>query len=257
MGDKNFWRDWGYRVIEKFDASDQMVIERSEEFSKNKLETLLTENHLDNRQLIQVSVCLTRTEEIKFVVDKIRQLTANEGIDPTEIIVVTLDLNSVKQDLFLIRQALDRLKIRSTTPGFIEDATVFKEKGTVTLTTPFRTKGHEGHVVFVMNAQKAVEDTLLRARNALFVAITRARGWCYITGHGESMMCLENEINSLLADYPYFKLPCTPPDLPRQDSQDKWLDQLIQSHRDLLIERLACNQAMVKAITERADTLCR
>lgn len=257
MGDKNFWKDCGYRVIEKFDAGDQMVIERPEEFSKNKLETLLTENHPDNRQLIQVGVCLTRTEEIKFVVDKIRQLIANEGIDPTEIIVVTLDLNSVKTDLFLIRQALDRLKIRSTTPGFIEDASVFKEKGTVTLTTPFRTKGHEGHVVFVINAQKAVEDTLLRARNALFVAITRARGWCYITGHGESMRCLENEINSLLADYPYFKLPSNSPDLPRQDSQDKWLDQLIQSHRDLLIERLARNQAMVKAITERADTLCR
>lgn len=265
---KNIWEALGYRVIEpankeKFSEGDQMVIERPEEFSKNKLENLLKKHQPNEQRLIKVHCALTPAAEIEFVVNEIQRFVNQGRVDPTEIIVVTLDLKAAKNDLFLIRQALDCLRIRATTPGFIEEASVFKEKGTITLTTPFRAKGNEGNVVFVINAQKAVEDTIFRARNALFVAITRAKGWCYITGHGDSMNALENEVSSILADYPYFRFK-QPSDaeikrrrtiLSMQDNeiqgQNELLDRIIREHPELVIEKLIQNPDITRAIAER------
>lgn len=263
---KKTWNALGYQVIEpancdKFVEGNSMIIERPDEFSKNKLENLLKEHQKKEQMLVLVKSCSTIEEEIDFVVSRIREAIATGKVDPTEIIVITLDTKSVKNDLFLIRQGLDRLSIRSTTPGIIEDASVFKEIGTVTLTTAFRAKGNEGNVVFVINAQQAVSDSLFRARNALFVAITRARGWCYLSGHGNAMNELENEIRSILADYPRFKFQ-QPSDeevrrrrsiLSRQDDnetqkKDEFLDNIIQNDRELLIEKIRHNPDILEAI---------
>ncbi|BAP54522.1 hypothetical protein THII_0225 [Thioploca ingrica] len=260
------WNALGYQVIEPanretFVAGDTMVVERPAAFSKNKLETLLKEHQKGEQGLIQAKSYLTLEAEIHFIVSEIQQFVETGKVDPTEIIVITLDTKSAKNDLSLIRQELDRLSIRSTIPGIVESASVFKEKGTVTLTTAFRAKGNEGNVVFVMNAQQAVSDSLFRARNALFVAITRARGWCYLSGHGNAMNELENEIKSILADYPCFKFQ-QPSDeevrrrrsiLSRQDDnetqkKDEFLDNIIQHDRDLLIEKIRHNPDILEAI---------
>lgn len=260
------WKALGYQVIEPanretFSAKDEMIVERPEAFSKNKLETLLKAHQKGEQRLIQAKSYPTLEAEINFVVAEIQQFVETGKVDPTEIIVITLDTKSAKNDLLLIRQELDRLGIRSTTPGIIEDASVFKETGTVTLTTAFRAKGNEGNVIFVINAQKAVSDSLFRARNALFVAITRARGWCYLSGHGNTMNKLENEIKSILADYPRFKFQqpsneevkrrrtiLSRPDDNKMQKKDEFLDDIIQNDPELLIEKLRHNPALLKKL---------
>ena len=61
----------------------------------------------------------------------------------------------------------DNKNIKSVTPGFVEGPAMFKEKDCVTLTTPYRAKGNEASIVFVINSQKAISDITYRARNAL------------------------------------------------------------------------------------------
>src|SRR5690606_33272507 len=95
--------------------------------------------------------------------------------------------------------------IKSIIPGYVESPDVFKVENHVTLTTPFRAKGNESNIVFVINSQIAVDDHTLRGRNAFFVAVTRSRGWCYITGHGLGMDSLSKEIDQLKASYPFFE----------------------------------------------------
>jgi len=265
---KKTWEALGYKVNEPanretFVAGDTMVVERPEAFSKNKLENLLKASQKEEQNLIQIKSCSTMDEEIDFVVSKIQEAIVKGKVDPTEIIVITLDTKNAKNDLSPLRQGLNRLNIRSTMPGIVENASVFKEKGTVTLTTAFRAKGNEGNVVFVMNAQKAVNDSPFRARNALFVAITRARGWCYISGHGNAMNELESEIKAILADYPRFKFQ-QPSDedvkrrrviLFRQDEsevqrKDKFLDDIIQNNRELLIEKIRHNPDILEEATK-------
>jgi superfamily I DNA and RNA helicase len=263
---KKTWEALGYKVIEPanretYNAGDTMEIERPEAFSRNKLETLLKEHKKEEQHLIQVKSFSTLEEEINFIVSKIQQAIETGKVDPTEIIVITLDTRTAKSDLLPIRQALDRLNIDSTMPGIVENASVFKLKGTITLTTPFRAKGNEGNIVFVMNAQKAVSDVLFRARNALFVAVTRARGWCYISGHSSAMNELENEIDAILRDYPRFKFQ-QPSDeevkrkriiLSKQgdnemQKKDEFLDNILQNDRELLIEKILQDKAILEAI---------
>lgn len=268
---KSIWQALGYCVIEpankeKFSEGDPMVIERPEEFSRNKLENLLKEHQHNEQRLIRVYSAPALEDEIKFVVDEIQRFVKEGGVDPTEIIVVTLDIKTAKNDLFLIRQALGFLQIRSTTPGFIEEASVFKEKGTVTLTTPFRAKGNEGNVVFVINSQKVVEDTIFRARNALFVAITRARGWCYITGHDNEMNILDSEIKGILADYPYFRFK-QPSDteikrrrtlLSMQGDKEvqkrsEFLEQILRENPELFAEKAFQNQDILNVLLKKRE----
>ena len=45
-------------------------------------------------------------------------------------------------------------------------------------------------------------------RNAYFVAVTRSRGWCYITGYGNGMEKLESEISAIKRDFPSFHFTC-------------------------------------------------
>ncbi|MEY3219959.1 MAG: hypothetical protein RIT27_1316 [Pseudomonadota bacterium] len=265
---KKTWNALGYKIIEptnieNFNSGNKMVIERPEEFSKNKLENLLKEYQKEEQKLIQITQFLTINEEIAFIVPKIQEAITIGKIDPTEIIVVTLDTKAAKEHLSLIRQSLDRLNIASTMPGLIEDASIFKKKGTVTLTTPFRAKGNEANVVFIINAQKVVMDSLFRARNALFVAITRARGWCYISGNGNAMNELENEIQQILAKYPCFEF-LQPSDEEVKRTRNMYDDGEIQEdkltigkiigrNRELVIEQIINDHPDVaKAISAKA-----
>ena len=68
-----------------------------------------------------------------------------------------------------------------------------------------RAKGNESNIVFVCNSQYAVSDPTLRGRNAFFVAVTRSRGWVYITGHGSEMDKLAKEVRQITNLYPRFK----------------------------------------------------
>ncbi len=100
---------------------------------------------------------------------------------------------------------------KSVIPGYVESADVFKPKDFVTITTPFRAKGNEANIVFVINGQCVVDDFTLRMRNAYFVAVTRSRGWCYISGYGTGMEKLAVEIESIKKDFPLFRFKCPDP----------------------------------------------
>ena len=101
--------------------------------------------------------------------------------------------------MLAIQLALNSVGIKSVIPGFVDSADVFKPRGSVTITTPFRAKGNEANIVFVINAQRVAGDFTLRMRNAFFVAVTRSRGWCYISGFGAGIQKLANEIEAIKA----------------------------------------------------------
>lgn len=110
----------------------------------------------------------------------------------------------------------------------MESSDLFKEKGRVTLTTAFRAKGNEANIVFVINSQKAISDSTLRQRNALFVSITRSRGWCYITGNGPDAVKLKKEIDAIDNDYPKFEF-----DFPSESDYTRRLQIISESDKSL------------------------
>ena len=210
MQDRHSWEARGYVILEPehkntFKENDHIVVERPEKYSKNILEQLVKEDPKYSKDaIVRFERFDTIKQELDAVIKKIRSLINEDKIEPEEIIVISLDKSLANNHFNYIRSNLNSYNILSITPGFVERSDLFKEEGRITLTTAFRAKGNEANIIFVINAQKVISDSTLRERNALFVSITRTRGWCFITGNGPDAMLLKHEIDGIEKDYPKF-----------------------------------------------------
>lgn len=260
------WRALGYEVTtppEKgtYAPGEHLVIERPESYSRNVLERLLKENGEDEQTLVTIEAFGSRKAELEYVVREIEDLVNFQGADPSQIIVIALDQSNAGTQFNLLRSLLMQRNIPSITPGFVESAGEFQWEGHVTLTTPFRAKGNESHFVFVLNIEKVPSDYTFRSRNALFVSITRALGWSYITGVGEKVAELEEEVRKISGDYPEFKFVFPSIEelsrrralLSKNDkrvlSQQENLEEILSENPDLLIERLSGDPALLKRLS--------
>lgn len=234
MQDKFSWEARGYEIIQprdknKFEENDHIVVERPEKYSKNILEKLVDEHSkFSSNDIIKFKNFDTIKQELDSVINTIRYLINNDKIEPEEIVVISLDKSSANSHFNYIRTNLNSYGVLCITPGFVESSDLFKEKGRVTLTTAFRAKGNEANIVFVINSQKAISDSTLRQRNALFVSITRSRGWCYITGNGPDAVKLKKEIDAIDNDYPKFEF-----DFPSESDYTRRLQIISESDKSL------------------------
>ena len=206
LPDKNSWESIGYLVEQPsrsvFKEGDHMIVSRPSSISKNILSNLLFEHQWYITTLISFKGYKDNKEEIKDVASKINNLIKAEGIEPSQIFVITLDTKASKNTLQSLKEELlVNYDISSIMPGFNYDTgQLFREEGYITLTTLWKAKGNEANIVFVLNAQLAYTDTSYRNRNALFVAITRSRGWCYISGTGLAIQKLADEAGHIISN---------------------------------------------------------
>jgi len=224
------WEARGYNLISPnkitFDEGDSIVLERPESNSKNNLEKIL-QNRGNENKLIQYFSKINAKEQLDNVIEKVEWIIKSEAVEPEEILIIDIDTKNSKSNFQYIRQQLDYKEIKCITPGFIESNDSFKEKGFVTLTTPFRAKGNETNVVFIINSQKIINDNTFRLRNSMFVSITRTRGWCYIYSAGDMHNVIKTEIDLILNDYPKFKF-----EFPSIDSIERRYS-ILTSNKDL------------------------
>ncbi len=209
------WQAIGYQVNKPdslvISANDEVEIERPDENSRNLLEGLMRENNKRPLNLVQCEAFDSNTDQLQFLAENIHRLISNENVAAEEIIIVNLKSGNNKDAMLEIQRRLNAAGIKSVIPGYVESADVFKPRGFVTITTPFRAKGNEANIVFVINAQQVSGDFTLRMRNAFFVGVTRSRGWCYITGYGTGIHKLRDEIEKIKNDFPKFCFICPDP----------------------------------------------
>ncbi|GAB0175342.1 MAG: DEAD/DEAH box helicase [Candidatus Altimarinota bacterium] len=268
MEDRESWIARGYTVIEpaqknNFSANDQVVVEREDTYSKNILERLLSEKGNHNDTLIQFHDADNLISELTYVSSEIKKLITEDGVPPEEIIVITLRTSTSKKDLEMLRSLLNQNGISAITPGYVESSNMFKEPGSVTLVTPFRAKGNEANIVFVINSQQVIANATYVARGSFFVSVTRSRGWCYISGNGDFIDKLGLEINKIISDYPKFKFSFPNPEsLQRRlnlinnsdkaEKVDEQIDLLFSDEvsKSVLMERLLKDEAFKKVYNE-------
>ena len=233
MEDRTSWEARGYRIIKpevkiKFEYRDEVIAERLEENSKNILEKLLVENGREEKELVSFNLFVSSQAELDQIVNQISNLINVQKVSPEEIVVINLDTGkNSKGEFEYLRRELDKREIKAITPGYIEKPNLFKEPGFITLATPFRAKGNEANVVFIFNSQIVVDNATYRMRNSFFVAVTRSRGWCYISGNGEKSKLLNQEIESIITHYPQFKFI-----FPKYDDLQRRIE-LISADKDL------------------------
>lgn len=268
IDDRKSWEAIGYKILETknpvlMSEGNKIVVTRPEEFSKNILEKLLEENQI-KKDLISFNKFSTFEEEALHVAARIKRIIDLENIEPSNIFVITLDTRNSQEHLTYIRTLLSYEGIKCIMPGFqAENGINFRVENRITLTTAFKAKGNEASIVFVINSQEAILDKKFRKRNALFVSITRSLGWCSITGHGQMMQKLESEYSKTLENYPNFIINVNNIDSINSRKQilltddkvlekaEESLDELLNKHSDLLLEKLSQDEDFIKKLTRR------
>lgn len=243
------WEAIGYSLIEPTESTIEenarVVLERPDSNSLNKLEQILLTNNRAITDLVHVQECPEYNQQFDYIADECHRLIVQEGVAPEQIIIINLSKGNNKEEMLNIAKFLTSRSISSVIPGYIESPDIFQPVGQITITTPFRAKGNEANIVFLINAHLVANDHTPKTRNSFFVSLTRSRGWCYVVGMGEGIVKLNNEIKQVLAHFPRFEFIS-----PRKSEVTGKLDYLSQSDQETQI----INQA-ITLINQNPDLL--
>jgi len=193
------WEDIGYEIVSgEFKAGQKVTVRRPEANSPNALEKLTK-----SKDLVKLNVFETQDQELKWVANEIYKNIHEDELKPDEIVVISLDHRRMSKDFDILQSQLTQLGIDSAKVGQDTDGSVFRKPNHITLTGIFRAKGNEASVVYVVGFEKVGGNTnlIVQERNQAFTAMTRARGWCILTGVGIKAKISFLEIEKILANY--------------------------------------------------------
>ncbi|MGF1479066.1 MAG: DEAD/DEAH box helicase [Cyanophyceae cyanobacterium] len=209
------WQDLGYAVTdgdfksESVKAGRTVTVTRSlsasphpvdrEDFDlKDALGTLLT-----------IHPVWTEREEREWIAKQVAQDLA-QGLDPWDIMITALAGDYEKDYLYELQNALKEQGIDSYIAGVNGDRSIFRKAGHVTIANVYRAKGNEAWKVYACRFHYATQplewkqENELHKRNEAFVALTRSRVWCVVTGIDSPIFA---ELQQALEQYPHFTFP--------------------------------------------------
>jgi superfamily I DNA and RNA helicase len=196
--DKKIWNSIGY-VIEKGDckAGDHMIIKRPAENSISVARNF----YCGEIEAVRAKKCDSMEQEIDIVVNDIFKMVNEEEVLPHNIVVISLTNDDLKKRFSMLQSKLFAHGIRSIAPGFGVDRDAFGIEGSVTLSTVYKAKGNEAFIVYVMGCESIYDYVdFLEARNRAFTAFTRSKGWLVITGVGQNMEKVMDELKIIMHD---------------------------------------------------------
>jgi len=199
LENKEHWEDLGYQVEEgTFEVGSRITILRPEANSP-----LAISKRQTPQQLIQTYIADSIAEEIAWVVSSIVDLL-KEGLDASDIMVICLDDRHARDYFKSMSEGLDTHNIRVN--NLLADPygePKFYVQEHVTLTTVYRAKGNETAVVFAIGVDAIYPNRKQQqARNKLFTAFTRAKGWLRVSGIGTGADKFKQEIDKAIALMP-------------------------------------------------------
>ena len=202
---KDIWESIGYKVKNKdFEVGEETIINRPYENSPNPVQKFYT----GKQEPITTKSFDTKKEELEWVAKCIENDIKQEKVAPEEIVVITLNTETMKRDFVYLQDLLYYQGIFASIPGIDANRDVFKKEGYVTLSTVPKAKGNEAFKVYVIGFDylyKAISEVSIR--NKAFVSISRAKGWCILTGCGDDMKRAQKEIKHTLDNVPNFIFP--------------------------------------------------
>lgn len=227
------WQDLGYEVLDgdfsiaSVKAKRTVTITRPDSKSPHPIDQpdFELKNAVGSSLVFQT---FSNEEEEK---QWIAQQVANDlqlGIDPWDIMISALSGDYEKKFLLSLQNTLQEQGIDSYIAGVDGNPSVFRKDGHVTISNIFRSKGNEAWKVYACRFHYATQplsfkkENELHKRNEAFVALTRARVWCVVTGVDDPIF---TELQTAINQYPNFTFPAFNRDslkrsMEEEDSQD-------------------------------------
>ncbi|TKX45555.1 DNA/RNA helicase [Halorubrum sp. SD690R] len=205
------WENLGYEIDADFrKTGSEARLSRPQENSPHPLQDTIEPDRL----LCHHSFA-SKADEIEWVAKQIREDIFEGGLKPEEILVIPLsrsrrsgqkNRNYVNDYLsnLLEKHEIETNAVWQENGNTSEDGSkVFSSPGQVTVSAINRAKGNEAASVYVLGVDSTTEEDWrgkeLNRRNELFVALTRARAWCTITGSNPDTP-IHEEVESVLSE---------------------------------------------------------
>ncbi|MDR0573782.1 MAG: ATP-binding domain-containing protein [Tannerella sp.] len=231
IDNEKIWNSIGYEIENGTLKPDtQVTIKRP---SENTI-SLVHECYNGAQQPISYLKCDSFVDEINWIADSISNDCKKEDVEPHNIVVISLNKDSYKREFPLLQKQLFALGVPSIIPGYEGvERDKFGEKGFVTLSTVFKAKGNEAFIIYVMSVEYIYHYLeFVHARNSVFTALTRTKGWCRITGCGDLMDRAIIEIKSILENLPRFIFTYPDPEkIARKLSQEEYARRIAETKK--------------------------
>ncbi|OKH29865.1 DNA/RNA helicase [[Phormidium ambiguum] IAM M-71] len=190
------WKALGYEVQGRFTRGQQVTLKRFTQDSPNIITKLW------EKPVLEFETYPSRQAELRGLADSIIEVVLCDRLQPSkEILVIVLGSFFEAMQLenhvaeFLMSEGID-IFIPGTTDCNIlkadsenSDPNKFWCEGGVTVSRIHRAKGNEADMVYVVGLDNIAKDeSNIRLRNQLFIALTRTRAWVKLSGVGNYQM---------------------------------------------------------------------
>ena len=188
---EEYWNDIGYEIkCGKLAEGELLEIERPKE---NSLESISSK--YNSNDIIRICKYDSYSDELLDVAAKISE-DIKDGLLCEDILVISVDDRNASKYFSDLQEILTK-KYKIKTNNLHADKYSVKDfqiDGKVTLSTVHKAKGNEAYSVYIVGAEALFSvDPTIRERNIFFTAMTRSKGWVYISGIGTSMDLLIKE----------------------------------------------------------------
>ena len=200
---KKGWEDLGYKVI-KGDfrkTGENITIVRPDENSPHPIDSKkFGLNDALGANIITNSFN-SELEEQQWIAEQIEDDIKFGLMQAEDILITAISGNDEKKYFENLKALLKQKGISSYITGVDGVADVFRVKGSVTISSIYRAKGNEAWKVYacrfnyVTQPLKWKKESELHKRNEAFVALTRAKVWCVVTGLKN---CIFNELQKII-----------------------------------------------------------
>jgi superfamily I DNA and RNA helicase len=190
LRDNSEWETLGYTVTGDLQPGKTITVTYELSYALNPIAELSQQN------IIEFNNYSSRQQELTVLAKNINYNLQQEQLQPSqEILTIVLgnyqDAIELQQltAKFLMRQGINIYLPGSKTYNSFPDnnkrdnPNLFWYPGAVTISTIYRAKGQEADLVYLIGLDNiAQEEHNLYLRNQLFIALTRSKGWAYLSG---------------------------------------------------------------------------
>jgi hypothetical protein len=206
------WNALGYDVIDGDfrKVGENVTITRTDDQSPHSVDQADFKFSSSVGSLILTNTFNSEEDEQNWIVENIEK-DLKIGFNPDDILITSISGDNEKDYYKELKDKLENKFIKSFVTGIDESAEIFKVAGCVTISNLFRAKGNEAWKVYAARFHYATEplswknENELMKRNEAFVAITRSRIWCVITGLQDYPIF--EELDEAIKQYPNFSFP--------------------------------------------------
>ncbi|AFZ54795.1 pentapeptide repeat-containing protein [Cyanobacterium aponinum] len=187
------WQEMGYKLRGNLQSNNNISIERKNHKYIHPLD------NFDRGEIINFQSFYSRQEELNYLAEKILYNLRYDGLRPSRQILVIVLGNGYESQIIenQCRDVLERNAISVYFPHQ-DNSRQFWQDGAVTVCNVYQAKGNEAFLVYIIGCDRiAKEEDNISLRNQLFVALTRSKGWVYLSGVGNYVMY--SELKEVLA----------------------------------------------------------